>query len=61
MIHFIYKREQERLAKGQKISAHYLEEMKGVEKLLLGELAAAMEISVDEVRAAIANEAAVSA
>ncbi len=60
MIHYIYKREQERLAKGQKISAHYLEEMKGVEKLLLGELAAALEVSVDKVKEYIANEAVVS-
>ena len=61
MIHFIYRKEQERLAKGQKVSAHYLEEMKGVEKLLLGELAAALEISVDEVRNQLAGEVAVPA
>lgn len=50
MIHYIYNRERERRAKGQKISAHYLEEMKNVEKLLLGELAAALGISLEEMK-----------
>lgn len=44
MIHYIYKREQERAAKGQKISTHYSEEMKNMEKLLLGELSVALNI-----------------
>lgn len=50
MIHFIYKKEQERAAKGQKISTHYMEEMKGVEKLLLGELAAALSMPVHQMK-----------
>lgn len=56
MIHFIYRKEQERLTKGQKVSAHYLEEMKGVEKLLLGELAAALEIPFEEIKGYLSKE-----
>lgn len=61
MIHFIYKKEQERLAKGQKVSAHYLEEMKGVEKLLLGELAAVLEIPLEEMKEYLLKELPVHA
>lgn len=50
MIHYIYRKEQVRAAKGQKVSAHYLEEMRGVEKLLLGELAAALEIPFEKMK-----------
>lgn len=50
MIHCIYQKEQERTARGQKISSHYLEEMKGVEKLLLGELGAALGIPMEDMR-----------
>lgn len=50
MIHFIYKKEQERAAKGQKISTHYLEEMKGIERLLLGELAAALTVPFPQMK-----------
>lgn len=55
MIHFIYRKEQERLGKGQKVSSHYLEEMRGVERLMLGELAAALDTTMDEVKHEIAN------
>lgn len=58
MIHYIYRREQERAAKGQKISTHYLEEMKGVEKLLLGELAVALSIPLAGMKAYIMEELA---
>ena len=58
MIHYIYRREQQRAAKGQKISAHYLEEMRGVERLLLGELAAAMDIPFDQMKDHIVNQLA---
>lgn len=50
MIHYIHKKEEERAAKGQKISTHYLEEMKGVEKLMLGELAAALMIPFPQMK-----------
>ncbi|MDO4555355.1 MAG: CarD family transcriptional regulator [Lachnospiraceae bacterium] len=53
MIHFIYQKEQERAAKGQKISTHYMEEMKSVEKLLLGELAAALDIPMTQMKSYI--------
>ena len=50
MIHFIYQKEQERASKGQKTSTHYMEEMKSVEKLLLGELAAALRIPFHQMK-----------
>ncbi len=56
MIHYIYRKEQERMAKGQRISAHYMEELKGIEKLLLGELAAALDISMDDVKVYLEKE-----
>ena len=56
MIHYIYKKEQERMAKGQKISAHYMEELKGIEKLLLGELAAALGLSMDDIKGYLEKE-----
>jgi CarD family transcriptional regulator len=55
MIRFIRRREKERAARGQKTSAHYNEEVKAVEKLLLGELAVALGIPIKQVRTYISQ------
>lgn len=55
MICFIYQKEQERAAKGQKVSTHYTEEMKGIERLLYGELATALQIPLSGVKDYLAD------
>lgn len=56
MIRFIHRKEEERAARGQKVAAHYTEEMKVVERLLLGELAVALEIPFGQMKSYITKK-----
>ena len=56
MIRFIHRKEEERAARGQKVAAHYTEEMKVVERLMLGELAVALEIPFGQMKSYITKK-----